>query len=58
MRNTFTFSNGARITSDFETGNLAKCQELAPELANEVEPEVTEEEEVAEQRTAAEETKS
>ena len=34
MRNTFTFSRGIRITSDFEAGNLWKCQEIAPELIN------------------------
>lgn len=56
MRNTFTFANGVRITSEFEAGNLAKCQELAPELANEVEPEV-DENEIGERPTAAEETK-
>lgn len=38
MRNTFTFENGVRITSEFESGNLWKCQEFAPELADEIEP--------------------
>ena len=39
MRNTFTFENGVRLTSEFEGGNLWKCQEFAPELANEIAPE-------------------
>lgn len=38
MRNTFTFESGVRITSDFESGNLWKCSEIAPETANDVEP--------------------
>ena len=29
-RNTFTFENGVRITSEFESGNLWRFQELAP----------------------------
>ena len=29
-RNTFTFENGVRITSEFESGNLWKCQEFLP----------------------------
>ena len=37
-RNTFTFANGVRVTSEFESGNLWRCQELAPEAANDVEP--------------------
>ena len=52
-RNTFTFENGVRITSELEAGNLWKCQELAPEAANDVEP--AEEEEV--DNDNAEETK-
>ena len=38
-RNTFTFENGVRLTSEFETGNLWRCQEFAPDQANEIEPE-------------------
>ena len=38
MRNTFTFDDGVRITSEFEAGNLWKCQEFAPEHANEIDP--------------------
>ena len=35
MRNTFDFeSNGVRVTSDFESGNLWQCLEFAPENSN------------------------
>ena len=51
-RNTFTFENGVRITSEFEAGNLWRCQEFAPEAANDVEPAEEEEGE-----NEAEETK-
>ena len=29
-RNTFTFASGVKITSEFESGNLWKCQEFQP----------------------------
>lgn len=48
-RNTFTFENGVRITSEFEAGNLWRCQELAPEAANDVEPAEDEEQNEAEE---------
>jgi len=38
MRNTFTFSSGIRITSEFEAGNLWKCLEISPEVINDVDP--------------------
>ena len=38
MRNTFTFENGVRITSEFESGNLWRCEEFLPEAAEEIEP--------------------
>ena len=35
MRNTFDFeSNGVRVTSDFESGNLWQCLEFDPENSN------------------------
>jgi len=46
MRNTFTFSSGIRITSEFEAGNLWKCQEIAPEAVNDVEPALDEDLEI------------
>ena len=48
-RNTFTFASGVRITSDFEAGNLWKCQEIAPEAVNDVEPEEGDENEYGSQ---------
>ena len=33
-RNTFIFENGVRITSEFESGNLWKCQDFLPEQEN------------------------
>ena len=55
-RNTYTFENGVRITSEFEAGNLWRCEEFAAEAANEVEPPVEDEE--VEKDEAAEETKT
>ena len=37
MRNTFTFENGVRVTSELESGNLWRCQEFLPEAANDIE---------------------
>lgn len=55
-RNTYTFENGVRITSEFEAGNLWRCLEFAAEAANEVEPPADDEE--VEKDEAAEETKN
>ena len=44
MRNTYTFINGVRISSEFESGNLWRCEEFPAEFSNDIE-EVDEEEE-------------
>ena len=41
-RNTFVFENGVRITSEFESGNLWKCQDFLPGSENII-PELEEE---------------
>lgn len=33
QRNTFTFESGITITSEFDSGNLLKCVEVQPEVA-------------------------
>ena len=42
-RNTFVFENGVRITSEFESGNLWKCQEFLPGQENIIPEEIEEE---------------
>ena len=44
MRNTYSFSNGVRISSDFEAGTLGGCIEISPDAVNVVEPASDEEE--------------
>jgi hypothetical protein len=58
MRNTFNFENGVSITSEFEAGNLWKCQQIAAETVNDIEPAEEEEEQRATKENDAEEVKT